>query len=167
MVRTIDSGRLRWISIVALGWMIGDWPSGAMGQEGSPSVPQASALPRTAVSPSDAQQELRDHLRRMEERLDQVTRQNEQLARANQMLAGQVQDLSCRIGGAGPRAPVTGVPDGAASSGTAGAISDSTMSSGLGRAPGTSGGGSASGGGDPTNIGAPRRSAIATAAGCL
>ena len=89
----------------------------------------------------------------MEERFDQVTRQNEQLAHANQMLAGQVQDLSRRIGGAGPRATVTGVPDGAASSGTTGAISDSTMSSGLGRAPSTSGGGSASGGGNPTTTG--------------
>ena len=151
MIRTIDSGRLRWISIVALGWMIGDWPS-AMGQEGSPSVPQADALPRAAVSPSDAQQELLDRLLKMEERLDQVTRQNEQLAREPDARR-EVQDLSRRIGGAGPRATVTGVPDGAASSGTTGAISDSTMSSGLGRAPGTSGGGSASGGGDPTNIG--------------
>ena len=86
MIRTIDSGRLRWISIVALGWMIGDWPSGAMGQEGSPSVPQASALPRAAVSPSDAHQELLDRLLKMEQRLDQVTKRNEELSREVQEL---------------------------------------------------------------------------------
>ncbi len=152
-MRIIESSRLPWILMLILCWTFAGWYAGAMGQEGSPPVPQASALPRAAVSPSDAHQELLDRLLKMEQRLDQVTRRNEQLARANQMLAGQVQDLSHRIGGAGPRATVTGVPDGAASSGTTGAISDSTMSSGLGRAPGTSGGGSASGGGDPTNIG--------------
>ena len=139
--------------MVILCWTFAGWCAGAMGQEGSPSVPPVDALPRAAVLPSDAHQELLDRLLKMEQRLDQVTRQNEQLASANQMLAGQVQDLSRRIGGAGPRATVTGVPDGAASSGTTGAISDSTMSSGLGRAPSTSGGGSASGGGDPTTIG--------------
>ena len=50
-----------------------------MGQEGSPSVPQASALPRAAVSPSDAHQELLDRLLKMEQRLDQVTKRNEEL----------------------------------------------------------------------------------------
>lgn len=81
MTRIIDSGRFRWISMVILGWTLAGWYAGAVAQEGSPSVPSANALPRAVVSPSDAQQELLDRLRKMEQRLDQVTKQNEELSR--------------------------------------------------------------------------------------
>ena len=50
MTRIIESGRLRWISMVILGWTLAGWCAGAMGQEGSPSVPPVDALPRAAVS---------------------------------------------------------------------------------------------------------------------
>ena len=43
MTRIIESGRLRWISMVILGWTLAGWYAGAMGQEGSPSVPPVDA----------------------------------------------------------------------------------------------------------------------------
>jgi len=86
MMRSIESFRLRWIWMVILCWTFAGWYAGAMGQEGSPSVPQASALPRAAVSPSDAHQELLDRLLKMEQRLDQVTKRNEELSREVQEL---------------------------------------------------------------------------------
>ena len=104
--------------MLTLGWMLATWPAGAMGQQGSPSVPVIPSPPQW-VSPSSADcrsktgdlnpqpgiynlksqsftassdlpQDLLDRLRAMEQRLDQLTKQNEDLARENKTLQGQV-----------------------------------------------------------------------------
>ena len=120
--------------------MIGDWPSGAMGQEGSPSVPQAGALPRAAVSPSDAHQELLDRLLKMEQRLDQVTKRNEELSREVQGLRAVNRDQSQEF----PAAPDATRSNATRAGGTASFSQPST------------GGGSKTSGGDPTTTAAPR-----------
>ena len=51
MMRIIESFRLRWIWMVILCWTFAGWYAGAMGQEGSPSVPQADALPGRPFRP--------------------------------------------------------------------------------------------------------------------
>src|SRR5262249_31813995 len=94
MMRIIGPGRIRWISLVILGWTLAGRSAGAMGQEGSPPVPTGDPLPREAVSPSDPQRELLDRLRRMEERLNQVTKQNEELSREVQELRAVNRDQS-------------------------------------------------------------------------
>ena len=137
MMRIIDSGRLRWISMVILGWMLADWPAGAMGQEGSPPVPPADALPRAAVSPSDAHQELLDRLLKMEQRLDQVTKRNEELSREVQELRAVNRDQSQEF---------PAVPDATRSNATrAGGTASFSQPS--------AGGGSKTSGGDPTTTG--------------
>ena len=78
-----------------------------MGQEGSPPVSPVDALPTTAVSPSNAQQELLDRLRKMEQRLDQVTKQNEELSREVQELRSADRDRSQQF----PPVPATRGPD--------------------------------------------------------
>ncbi len=70
MMRIIEPGRLPWVSSAIMGWTLAGWHAGAMGQEGSPSIPPIDPLPRPAVSPSDPQQELLDRLLKMEQRLD-------------------------------------------------------------------------------------------------
>ncbi len=112
-------------------------------QEGSPPVPPVDALPRPAVSPSDTQQELLDRLRRMEERLDQVTKQNEELSREVQELRSVNRDQSQQF----PPVPAAPRPDVGQGGGSVGGNGSSySISSSLG-------GGSASGGGDPTTTG--------------
>ena len=143
MMRTFESGRLRWISMAIMGWTVAGWHGGAMGQEGSPPVPPVDPLPRSAVAPADLQQELLDRFRRMEERLDQVTKQNEVLSREVQELRSVNRDQSQQF----PPVPAVtrpGVDQGGGSVGGDG--SSYSISSALG-------GGSASGGGDPTTTG--------------
>ena len=108
-----------------------------MGQEGSPSVPQADALPRAAVSPSDAHQELLDRLLKMEQRLDQVTKRNEELSREVQELRAVNRDQSQEF---------PAVPDATRSNATrAGGTASFSQPS--------AGGGSKTSGGDPTTTG--------------
>jgi phosphate-selective porin OprO and OprP len=137
MVRIIESGRLRWVSMAIIGWTLAGWYACAMGQEGSPSVPQASALPRVAVSPSDAHQELLDRLLKMEQRLDQVTKRNEELSREVQELRSVNRDQSQQFP---PVADVTQSNEPRAG----GTASFSQPSAG---------GGSKTSGGDPTTTG--------------
>ena len=92
MTRIIDSGRIRWISMVLLGWTLAGHCTDAMGQEGSPPVAPDDPIPPTAVSTSEPQQELLDRLRKMEQRLDQVTKQNEELSREVQELRSMNRD---------------------------------------------------------------------------
>src|ERR1700744_5183144 len=94
MTRIIGSGKARWFSMMTLAWTLTGWCTSAMGQVGSPSVPPVDALPPTAISPSDSQRELLDRLRRMEERLDQVTKQNEALSHEVQELKSANRDQS-------------------------------------------------------------------------
>jgi phosphate-selective porin OprO and OprP len=139
MTRIIESSRARWISMMTLAWTLPGWCTGAMGQEGSPAIPPVDALPPTAVSPSNAQQELLDRLRRIEERLDQVTKQNEELSHEVQELRSVNRDQSQQF------APVPAAARSDMGQGGGGGSSYS-ISSALG-------GGSASGGGDPTTTG--------------
>jgi phosphate-selective porin OprO and OprP len=81
MTRIVDADRVRWASMVILDWTLTGWCTAAKRQEGSSSEPPIDARPPTPVSPSDAQQELVDRLRKMEQRLDQMTKQNEDLSR--------------------------------------------------------------------------------------
>ncbi len=134
--------------------VLSTWLPAAAQEAGAPNLPTPPAPapnPGSTALPADA---LLERLRKVEERLDRVTKQNEDLARENRVLAGQVQQLSRRIGNSRPQATMTGGADGAKSSTMAGATSDSAISSGPGgMPPATSGGGSASGGGDPTTTG--------------
>jgi hypothetical protein len=144
MTRIIES-RARWISMITLAWALGGWHTGAMAQEGSPPVPPLDPLPRAAVSPADSQQELVDRLRRMEERLDQVTKQNDELSREVQDLKSANRAQRQQF----PPAPAARRPDpdeGDADFSGGGRGSSYSISSSLG-------GGSASGGGDPTTSG--------------
>jgi phosphate-selective porin OprO/OprP len=141
MMRILESGRFRWMSLVILGGVLADWPAVALGQEGSASVPPNSN-PRPAVAPApDAYRELLDRLGKMEQRLDQVTKQNEDLSRENKGLGDQVQDLSRQIRDPGRQGGVTG------------AGVDGTGMPGSGEGPPTAGGGSKTSGGDPTVTG--------------
>ncbi len=143
MTRTIDSSKARWISMMTLVWTLASWCSGAMGQGGSPPVPPIDALPPTAVSPSNVQQELLDRLQRMEQRLDEVTKRNEELSQEVEELRSANRDQSQEF----PSAPTSTRPDGGAGGGSVGGRGSSySISSSLG-------GGSASGGGDPTTTG--------------
>jgi phosphate-selective porin OprO/OprP len=141
-------------ALAALSVLAAWLPTAAAQESGAPNRPP---LPSPAPNPGSmplAADALLERLRKVEERLDQVTKQNEDLAQENSVLAGQVQELSRRIGNSRPQATMTGGADGARSSRMAGAISDSAISSGPGgMPPATSGGGSASGGGDPTTTG--------------
>jgi phosphate-selective porin OprO/OprP len=153
MTYMVEWARARWMPVLVVGWMLLGRPAGSLGQEGSP-PPPLSEPPRSTTPATDAQQELLDRLRRMEQRLDQVTTQNADLARENQSLAAQVQDLSRRMADPGVQGGLTGGVNGSTSSGMTGATRDSAASSGRGgMPPATSGGGSASGGGDPTTTG--------------
>jgi phosphate-selective porin OprO and OprP len=133
-LRNYSSGAVhRMCAVAALCALAARLPTASAQESAAPNIaplPSPAPNPATTTPPADA---LLERLRKMEERLDRVTKQNEQLARENQLLAGQVQDLSRRIGGA----------DGITSSVIAGA----------GLPPGTLGGGSAAGGGDPTRTG--------------
>jgi phosphate-selective porin OprO/OprP len=143
MTRTIESSRARWISTMTLVWTLAGWCAGAMGQGGSSPVPPIDALPPTAVSPSDSQRALLDRLRRMEQRLDQVTKQNEELSREVQELKSVNRDQSQQF----PPVPSAPRPDVGRGAGPGGGTGSSySISSSLG-------GGSASGGGDPTTTG--------------
>ncbi len=143
MTRIIGSSRARWISMMTLVWTLAGWRAGASGQEGSTPIPPVDALPPTAVSPSDFQQELLDRLRKMEERLDQVTKQNEELSQEVQELKSANRDQSQQF----PPLPAVTRPDGGQGGGSVGGGGSSySISSSLG-------GGSASGGGDPTTTG--------------
>ncbi len=137
MMRIIESFRLRWIWMVILCWTFAGWYAGAMGQEGSPSVPKASALPRAAVSPSDAHQELLDRLLKMEQRLDQVTKRNEELSREVHELRAVNRDQSQEF----PAAPDATRSNATRAGGTASFSQPSA------------GGGSKTSGGDPTTTG--------------
>src|SRR5262245_44113915 len=63
MLRFMEPGKCRWTFMTMLGWMLTAWPAGAMGQEGSPSVPVITDPPRAVTPSSDALQELLDRLR--------------------------------------------------------------------------------------------------------
>src|SRR5580658_5468491 len=81
-----DFGRFRWMYLVLLGWMLAGMPAVILGQEGNP-LPFVTA-PHQTVSPSACStQELLERLRKIEERLDQVSKQNENLLRENKVLA--------------------------------------------------------------------------------
>ncbi len=126
--------------MMTLAWTLAGWCAGAMGQEGSPPIPPVDALPSTVVSPSNVQQELLDRLRRMEERLDQVTKQNEELSQQVEELKSANWNQSQQF----PPVPNAPRPDVGQLGGSAGGNGSSySVSSSLG-------GGSASGGGDPT-----------------
>jgi phosphate-selective porin OprO and OprP len=140
MTRTIDSSKARWISMMTVVGTLAGWCAGAMGQGESPSVPPIDTLPPTAVSPSDSQRELLDRLRRMEVRLDQVTKQNEELSREVQELKSVNRDQSQKF----PPARMESRPNVGQGGGSVGGSGSSyRISSSLG-------GGSSSGGGDPT-----------------
>src|SRR5437667_3466 len=98
MSRMTESGRLRWTSLLLLGWMFADCSSRARGQEGSPWLPRATDLPRAVAPPSDPHQELLQRLRMMEQRLDRVANHNEILMRENATLAQRLQDLARQVG---------------------------------------------------------------------
>jgi phosphate-selective porin OprO/OprP len=93
-MRITESGSRRWISTAIIGWTLAGWHAGAMGQEGSPPIPAVAPIPSSVASPSDPQQELLDRLRKMEQRLDQVTKQNEDLSREVRELKALNQDQS-------------------------------------------------------------------------
>ena len=134
----MDSRKFRWMSVVILGWMLAHWPAGATGQEGSAPVPPITDPPPRAVAPSsDAHQELLDRLRKMEQRLDQVTKQNEELSREVRELRAVNRDQS-QESPESRDATRSDVPRGG---GTAGGSQPSQ------------GGGSKSSGGDPTTTG--------------
>ncbi len=137
MTRSIESVGPRWISLVIVGWMLAGLHQGAKGQEGSPPVPPVATLPRTAVSPSNPQQELLDRLRRMEERLDQVTKQNDELSREVHELRSVNRDRSQQS----PRSP-SATQSNAPRAGGTGSFSQPSA-----------GGGSKTSGGDPTTTG--------------
>jgi phosphate-selective porin OprO and OprP len=137
------SGRSGWMSMVILGWMLAGWPVSAMGQEGSTSVPPMPDPPRSAAPSADANQELLDRLRRMEQRLDQVTKQNEALSQEVRELRDENRDQSLQF----PPVPAAPRPRLGQDGGSVGGGGSSySVSSSLG-------GGSASGGGDPTTTG--------------
>jgi phosphate-selective porin OprO and OprP len=137
MARIIESGGLRWFSMLFLGWALAGWCAGALGQEGSPSVPPVDALPTAAVSPTGAQQELLDRLQKMEERLDRMTRQNEELSREVSELRAAGRDQSQDI----PSEPDL-APSNASRRGNTASFSQPSA-----------GGGSKTSGGDPTTTG--------------
>jgi phosphate-selective porin OprO and OprP len=143
MVRIHGSWHPIWISAAILSWMFVDWPAGAVGQEEPPAALPIMDAPRAFASSSSANQEVVDRLRKMEERLEQVTKQNEQLAREVRELRGLNQN---RVGAIDE---FPAVPPSDAGPGSGGA--DTGGSSGF--APSTLGGGSAAGGGDPTTSG--------------
>ncbi len=125
--------------MMTLAWTLAGWCAGAMGQGGSPPIPPVDALPSTAVSPSNVQQELLDRLRRMEERLDQVTKQNEELLQ-------QVEELKSANWNQSQQFPPVPAVTRSGGGSTGGNGPSYSISSSLG-------GGSASGGGDPTTTG--------------
>jgi phosphate-selective porin OprO and OprP len=135
MTRIIDFSKACWISMVIQVWTLVGWQASASGQQGSPPVPPAAPLP------PDGQPELLDRLRRMEERLDQVTKQNEDLSKEVQKLKSENRDQSQQAPPVAT-APQPDVGQGGGSGGGGG--SSYRISSSLG-------GGSASGGGDPTS----------------
>jgi phosphate-selective porin OprO and OprP len=137
--------------MMTLAWTLTGWCAGAMGQGESPSVPPVDALPPTAVSASDSQRELLDRLRRMEERLDLVTKQNEALSQQVQELKSANRDQSQQF----PPVPPVTQPDVGQGGGTlSGTVSGSAGGNGSSYSISSSlGGGSASGGGDPTTTG--------------
>jgi phosphate-selective porin OprO/OprP len=84
MMRLITSSRFRWICLVTLGWMLAAWPIVALGQEIAPVSP--TTQPPATVAPTDTSQQFRDRLRKLEQRLDLLTRQNDELLRENKLL---------------------------------------------------------------------------------
>jgi phosphate-selective porin OprO/OprP len=129
--------------MITLVWTLGGWCAGAMGQGESPPIPPVAALPSSAVSSSNVQEELLDRLRRMEQRLDEVTKQNEELSQEVQELKSANRNQSQQF----PPVPAMTRPGVAQRGGSMGGDGSSySISSSLG-------GGSASGGGDPTTTG--------------
>ncbi|MDB5350822.1 MAG: phosphate-selective porin [Planctomycetota bacterium] len=120
-----------------LGAVLASGTTRALGQDGSSSIPAVNAPPRAIVPASDAHQELLDRLRKMEARLDQVTRQNEDLSREVHELKTVKWDQSQAVPGVGA-APRLDTPR---SGGTGGEAQPSA------------GGGSKTSGGDPTTTG--------------
>ena len=105
--------------------------------------PAVAPIPSSVASPSDPQQELLDRLRKMEQRLDQVTKQNEDLSREVRELKALNQNQSQQF----PPVPAAAQPIVGQGGGSVGVGGPSySISSSLG-------GGSSSGGGDPTTTG--------------
>ena len=161
MIRTIDSGRLRWISIVILGWMIADWRRrdgaggialGSAGQRPSPGGRFALGCPpRAARSPPQDGATSRPG--------DQAER------RAPREPDAHGRSRSSPAGSAAPdREP--GFPQSPMEPHHPDDRGHWRHLHQPRRAPGTSGGGSASGG-DPTTTGAPKRLVILTSASPL
>ena len=121
----------------------------------APATPAADALLERLRKMEERLDNVTTQSKEMRERLDRVTGQNEDLTRENTRLAGQVQALSHWIGDSRPQATTNEGADGGRSSGMAGAGPGGTTSSvaGDGSTPATAGGGSSSGGGDPTRTG--------------
>src|SRR4051794_28722060 len=86
MLPVLEAARSRGTSMVILGWMLAAWPAGALGQEVPPWVPPATAPSERIVPAADGHQDILDRLRKMEQRLDGVTKQNQDLLRENATL---------------------------------------------------------------------------------
>ena len=88
MMRFIEAGRLRRLGVVLLTSMLASRSVGARAQDVTPSIPALPDAPRAAATAADStNQKLLDaFLKKMEDRLDQVTKQNEQLSREVQEL---------------------------------------------------------------------------------
>jgi phosphate-selective porin OprO and OprP len=147
MMCRMGTGEFRWMSTIVLGWMVAAWPAGAMGQgqgqgqerEGLPPVTSVIAPPGVVAPSSDPNQELLDRLRKMEERLDHVTKQNEELSR-------QVHEL--RNAGRRQSQATPEFDTATRSHAPRGGDSDSA-----GGSQPSAGGGSKTSGGDPTTTG--------------
>jgi len=93
--RTISiRDRSRLLSLVIVSCTFFGWTMGSTAQERSPpNQPPVDAAQGSAPS-SDSRREFLDYLRRMNRRLDRLSKQNADLTRENKMLAEQFDDLS-------------------------------------------------------------------------
>lgn len=139
MAHTIEAGKLRRLCIALLVSMLANRLVGAWAQDVTPSIaplPEASVVGAT-------NQDLLERLLKMEDRVNQLTRQNDQLSL-------EVQELRRADRGRNPAVDVAGGGTQHNSGLGGGTLSPRGPSD---MPPATSGGGSASGGGDPTKAG--------------
>jgi phosphate-selective porin OprO/OprP len=176
MWRFLKRARFRWMPKAVLGWLLADWPAGALAQEAARLAPPVLAPPQAVAQASGGSQEFLDRLRALEQRLDRVTKQNEDLWRANKALAERLENPAGEIinparygvpaadlDGAAAPGVTAGREDGTAVPGSEGAApmlgepqdmgGEPAGTSGGGSdriSPPTAGGGSKRAGGDPT-----------------
>jgi phosphate-selective porin OprO/OprP len=165
------------LSLVIVSCTLLGWTAGTTAQERPPSVQPMNNSAEAIAPATNSNGEVFEFLRRMDRRIELLTKQNEDLARENKMLADQFRDLSWQIAIPSPDSGLTRSPffsnlSGAtaadddanetiglddsgvtAGSGVAGGFFDNSGGYLSNESPHSAGGGSKTSGGDPTTTG--------------